>query len=65
MSAVALDTDDKNVRDERMAPILRRKVYNEFDGGVPRNPIVMLDEILYKIQKYDSPPLAPRRQKAR
>lgn len=47
---VALDTDDKNIRDERMAPIYE-KVYNEFDGGDPATH-VMLDEILYKIQKF-------------
>lgn len=47
---VALDTDDKNVRDERMAPIIER-VYNEFDGGDVETHVV-LDEILYKIQKY-------------
>ncbi len=46
----ALDTDDKNVRDERMAPIIER-VYNEFDGGDAETHVV-LDEILYKIQKY-------------
>ena len=34
----------------RMAPIYE-KVYNEFDGGDPATH-VMLDEILYKIQKY-------------
>ncbi len=47
---VALDTDDKNIRDERMAPIVER-VYNEFDGGDVDTHVV-LDEILYKIQKY-------------
>ena len=47
---VALDTDDKNVRDERMAPIVER-VYNEFDGG-DIDTHVVLDEILYKIQKF-------------
>ncbi len=47
---VALDTDDKNIRDERMAPIYE-KVYNEFDGGDPATH-VMLDEILYKVQKF-------------
>jgi polyribonucleotide nucleotidyltransferase len=47
---IALDTDDKNVRDERMAPITER-VYNEFDGGDETTHIA-LDEILYKIQKY-------------
>ncbi len=47
---VALDTDDKNIRDERLAPIIER-VYNEFDEGDPAKH-VMLDEILYKIQKF-------------
>ncbi len=47
---VALDTDDKNIRDERMAPIVER-VYNEFDGG-DVDMHVVLDEILYKIQKF-------------
>ena len=47
---VALDTDDKNVRDERMAPIYER-VYNEFDEGDPDRH-VLLDEVLYKIQKF-------------
>jgi len=47
---VALDTDDKNVRDERMAPIYER-VYNEFDEGDPDRHVV-LDEVLYKIQKF-------------
>ncbi len=47
---VALDTDDKNVRDERMQPIYDR-VYAEFDEGDPANHIA-LDEILYKVQKY-------------
>jgi len=47
---IALDTDDKNVRDDRMAPITE-KVYNEFDGGDDTTHIA-LDEILYKIQKY-------------
>ena len=46
----ALDTDDKNVRDERMAPIVER-VYNEFDEGDPDRHVI-LDEILYKIQKF-------------
>ncbi len=46
----ALDTDDKNVRDERMAPIYE-KVYEEYDGGDP-DTHVALDEILYKVQKF-------------
>ena len=47
---IALDTDDKNVRDERMA-VITENVYNEFDGGDP-DTHVMIDEILYKIQKF-------------
>lgn len=47
---VALDTDDKNVRDERMAPIYE-KVYEEYDEGDPDRH-VLLDEILYKVQKF-------------
>ena len=46
----ALDTDDKNVRDERMAPIYE-KVYEEYDEGNPETHVV-LDEILYKVQKF-------------
>lgn len=47
---IALDTDDKNVRDERMAPIYE-KVYAEYDeGDLDRH--VLLDEILYKVQKF-------------
>ena len=47
---IALDTDDKNVRDERMA-VITENVYNEFDGGDPDMHIV-INEILYKIQKF-------------
>lgn len=46
----ALDTDDKTVRDERLAPIVER-IYSEFDGGDDTTHVA-LDEILYKIQKY-------------
>lgn len=46
----ALDTDDKNIRDERMAPIYE-KVYQEYDEGDPERH-VLLDEILYKVQKF-------------
>ncbi|MBQ7334285.1 MAG: polyribonucleotide nucleotidyltransferase [Clostridia bacterium] len=47
---IALDTDDKNVRDERMA-VITENVYNEFDGGDPDMHVV-INEILYKIQKF-------------
>ena len=46
---VALDTDDKNIRDARMAPITEA-VYNKFDNGDEAMHVV-LDEVLYKIQK--------------
>ena len=46
---VALDTDDKNIRDARMAPITEA-VYNKFDEGSEEMHVV-LDEVLYKIQK--------------
>ncbi len=46
---LALDTDDKNVRDARMAPITEA-VYNNFDEGKDEmHPV--LNEVLYKIQK--------------
>ncbi|MGN1347022.1 MAG: polyribonucleotide nucleotidyltransferase [Eubacteriales bacterium] len=45
----ALDTDDKNIRDARMAPITEA-VYNKFDEGREEMHIV-LNEVLYKIQK--------------
>ena len=46
---LALDTDDKNVRDARMAPITEA-VYNKFDEGNEEMHVV-LNEVLYKIQK--------------
>ena len=46
---VALDTDDTNIRDARMAPITEA-VYNKFDEGSEEMHVV-LDEVLYKIQK--------------
>ncbi len=46
---VALDTDDKNIRDARMAPITEA-VYAKFDNGDDAMHVV-LDEVLYKIQK--------------
>ena len=46
---LALDTDDKNVRDARMAPITEA-VYNNFDEGKDEMHAV-LNEVLYKIQK--------------
>ncbi len=47
---LALDTDDKNVRDARMAPITDR-VHAELDEKYPEQ-VAMIDECLYKLQKY-------------
>lgn len=47
---LALDTDDKTVRDERLAPIMDR-VHEKFDDAEKTNaPII--DEAMYKLQKY-------------
>ena len=45
----ALDTDDKNIRDARMAPITTA-VYERFGEG-DEAKCKVLDEVLYKIQK--------------
>ena len=47
---LALDTDDKNVRDERMS-VITDKVYAQFDEKYPDSHVAF-GEILYKIQKY-------------
>ncbi|MBQ7172436.1 MAG: polyribonucleotide nucleotidyltransferase [Clostridia bacterium] len=46
----ALDTDDKKVRDARMK-VVTDSVYEKFDEEYPDSH-PMMDEILYKIQKY-------------
>ena len=46
---VALDTDDKSVRDARMQPIYER-VYEELAEEYPDSK-VMIDECIYKLQK--------------
>ena len=46
---VALDTDDKNVRDARMQPIID-EVHEKYDEQYPEQG-AMLDECLYKLQK--------------
>jgi polyribonucleotide nucleotidyltransferase len=46
----ALDTDDKNVRDERLIPIYE-KVHEKFDEMYPEQE-AKIDECLYKTQKY-------------
>ena len=46
---VALDTDDKNVRDARLQPIINA-VHEKYDEQYP-DQAAMLDEVLYKLQK--------------
>ncbi|MGN1133399.1 MAG: polyribonucleotide nucleotidyltransferase [Oscillospiraceae bacterium] len=45
----ALDTDDKNVRDARLQPIIE-EVHEKYDEQYPEET-AMLDEVLYKLQK--------------
>lgn len=46
---LALDTNDKNVRDERLAPIID-DIHAKFDEVYPEQ-IAMIDECIYKLQK--------------
>lgn len=46
---VALDTNDKNVRDARLAPIVD-DIHSKFDEVYPEQ-ISMIDECVYKLQK--------------
>ena len=46
---VALDTDDKNIRDERVEPI-KDAIVAEFEGEYPEIASIM-EELIYKIQK--------------
>lgn len=46
---IALDTDDKTVRDERLAPIID-DIHAKFDEVYPEQ-IAMIDECIYKLQK--------------
>ena len=45
----ALDTDDKNIRDERMVPI-KAAIIEKFSEKYPELP-AMMEELVYKIQK--------------
>lgn len=45
----ALDTNDKNIRDQRLAPVID-DVHAKFDEIYPEK-IAMLDECMYKLQK--------------
>ncbi len=46
----ALDTDDKSIREARLAPVVD-KIHAEFDEKYPEN-IPMIDECIYKLQKF-------------
>ncbi len=46
----ALDTDDKNIREERLAPVIE-KIHAKFDEVYPEQS-VMIDECIYKLQKF-------------
>ena len=45
----ALDTDDKNIREERLQPI-KDEIHEKFDEVYPEQ-IAMIDECIYKLQK--------------
>lgn len=46
----ALDTDDKNIREERLAPVIQ-EIHAQFDEQYPEQT-AMLDECVYQLQKY-------------
>ncbi len=46
----ALDTDDKNVREERLAPVVAA-IHEKFDAEYPEQEAV-IDEAIYKLQKF-------------
>ena len=46
----ALDTDDKNIREERLKPIVD-DIHAKFDEVYPEK-IAMIDEAIYKLQKF-------------
>ncbi|MBR6408415.1 MAG: polyribonucleotide nucleotidyltransferase [Clostridia bacterium] len=47
----AMDTDDKKVRDERLKPIYEA-VHEKFDEQVGEENVAVLDDCLYKVQKF-------------
>ncbi len=46
----AMDTDDKNIREERLQPVYA-EVHEKFDAQYPEQT-VMIDECMYKLQKF-------------
>lgn len=47
----ALDTDDKNIREERLKPVYD-EVYEAMDEKYPEVDHTVMDEAIYKLQKY-------------
>lgn len=47
----ALDTDDKNIREERLKPVYD-EVYEAMDEKYPEIDHTVMDEAIYKLQKY-------------
>lgn len=46
----ALDTDDKNIREERLAPVIE-EIHAKFDEQYPEEG-AKIDECIYKLQKF-------------
>ena len=46
----ALDTDDKNIREERLAPVIE-EIHAQFDEQYPEET-AKIDECIYKLQKF-------------
>ena len=46
----AMDTDDKNIREERLQPVYA-EVHEKFDEQYPEQ-VAMIDECMYKLQKF-------------
>ena len=57
---VALDTDDKNVRDERLQPVYEEVHASTLTHDVPRPGEARIDECLYKTAEVCGAPLAAR-----
>ena len=47
----ALDTNDKNIREERLQPVID-EVHAEFDEKVGEENVGIIDECMYKLQKF-------------
>ena len=47
----ALDTNDKNIREERLAPIVD-EIHEKFDERCEEGKTGVIDECIYKLQKF-------------